>query len=131
MNIWLIIIGMGIITYLIRLTPILLLERVGMRSELQQALKFVPAAVLSAIIFPELLMPGGTLDISLGNERLLAGLLAAVVAWRTKNILVTIGVGMVAYGFCRQFSRGQGAGGRGLFFSSLPPAPCPKGCLNE
>lgn len=96
MNIWLIIIGMGIITYLIRLTPILLLERVGMRSELQQALKFVPAAVLSAIIFPELLMPGGTLDISLGNERLLAGLLAAVVAWRTKNILVTIGVGMVA-----------------------------------
>ena len=96
MNIWLIIIGMGIITYLIRLTPILLLERVGMRSELQQALKFVPAAVLSAIIFPELLMPGGTLDISFGNERLLAGLLAAVVAWRTKNILVTIGVGMVA-----------------------------------
>ena len=96
MNIWLIIIGMGIITYLIRLTPILLLERVGMRPELQQALKFVPAAVLSAIVFPELLMPGGTLDISLGNERLLAGVLAAIVAWRTKNVVVTIGVGMVA-----------------------------------
>ena len=96
MNIWLIIVGMGIITYMIRLTPILLLERVGMRSELQQALKFVPAAVLSAIIFPELLMPGGVLDISLGNERLLAGVLAGVVAWRTKNVLVTIGAGMVA-----------------------------------
>ncbi len=96
MNIWLIIIGMGIITYMIRLTPILLLEQVGMRSEIQQALKFVPAAVLSAIVFPELLMPGGTFDFSLGNERLLAGLLAAVVAWRTKNVLVTIGVGMVA-----------------------------------
>lgn len=96
MNVWLIIIGMGIITYTIRLSPILLLERVGMPSELQQALKFVPAAVLSAIIFPELLLPGGALDISLGNERLLAGLLAAIVAWRTKNVLVTIGVGMVA-----------------------------------
>jgi branched-subunit amino acid transport protein len=95
MNIWLIIIGMGIITYLIRLTPILLLERVGMRPELQQALKFVPAAVLSAIIFPEVVMPGGALDMSLGNERLLAGLIAAMVAWRTKNVLVTIGVGMV------------------------------------
>jgi branched-subunit amino acid transport protein len=96
MNVWLIIIGMGLITYTIRLSPILLLERVGMPSELQQALKFVPAAVLSAIIFPELLMPGGTLDISLGNERLLAGVLAAVVAWRTQNVLVTIGAGMVA-----------------------------------
>ncbi|MCA9928530.1 MAG: AzlD domain-containing protein [Anaerolineales bacterium] len=96
MNIWLIIIGMGIITYLIRLTPILLLERVGLRDELRQALRFVPAAVLSAIVFPELLMPGGTLDISLGNERLLAGLLAGVVAWRTKNVLITIAVGMAA-----------------------------------
>ena len=96
MNIWLIIIGMGIITYLIRLTPILLLERVGLRDELRQALRFVPAAVLSAIVFPELLMPDGTLDISLGNERLLAGLLAGVVAWRTKNVLITIAVGMAA-----------------------------------
>jgi len=96
MNIWLMIIGMGMITYAIRLTPILLLERVGLRAELRQALRFVPAAVLSAIIFPELLMPGGTLDISFGNGRLLAGVLAAVVAWRTKNVLVTIGVGMVA-----------------------------------
>ena len=96
MNIWLAIIGMGIITYAIRLTPILLMERVEIGGTARQALRFVPAAVLSAIIFPELLMPGGVLDISLGNERLLAGLLAAVVAWRTKNVLWTIVVGMAA-----------------------------------
>jgi len=94
MNIWLAIIGMGIITYAIRLTPILLMERVEISGTMRQALRFVPAAVLSAIIFPELLMPGGELDISLGNERLLAGLLAAIVAWRTKNVLWTIVVGM-------------------------------------
>ena len=28
--------------------------------------------------------------------RLLAGVLAVVVAWRTKNVLLTIGVGMAA-----------------------------------
>jgi branched-subunit amino acid transport protein len=50
--------------------------------------------VLSAIIFPELLMPGGTLDISWGNLRLFAGLAAALVAWRTRNVLLTIAVGM-------------------------------------
>ena len=96
MNIWLAIIGMGIITYAIRLTPILLMERVEISGTMRQALRFVPAAVLSAIIFPELLMPGGELDISLGNERLLAGLLAAIVAWRTKNVLWTIVAGMGA-----------------------------------
>lgn len=96
MNIWLIIIGMGIITYAIRVTPILLLERAEIGGTLRQALRFVPAAVLSAIIFPELFMPGGELDVSLGNERLLAGLLAALVAWRTKNVLFTIAAGMAA-----------------------------------
>ncbi len=96
MNIWLTIIGMGLITYAIRLTPIVLLERFELSSSIRQALKFVPAAVLSAIIFPELFMPEGTIDISFANERLLAGLIAALVAWRTKNVLWTIGTGMVA-----------------------------------
>lgn len=96
MNIWLTIIGMGIITYAIRLTPIVLLERFELSQPIRRALKFVPAAVLSAIIFPELFMPEGTVDVSLSNERLIAGLIAAVVAWRTKNVLWTIGVGMAA-----------------------------------
>ncbi len=93
---WLTIIGMGLITYAIRLTPVLLLERFELSPALRQALKFVPVAVLSAIIVPELVMPGGGVDVSLGNGRLLAGLLAIFVAWRTKNVLWTIAVGMAA-----------------------------------
>ncbi len=96
MNLWLVIIGMGIITYGIRLSMIVLLEKVEIPTRLKQALRFVPPAVLSAIIFPELLQPGGRLDVSLGNERLMAGLLAMIVAWRTKNVLWTIIVGMAA-----------------------------------
>lgn len=105
MNIWLTIIGMGLITYAIRLTPIVLLERFELSSPIRQALKFVPAAVLSAIIFPELFMPEGTIDISFANERLLAGLIAALVAWRTKNVLWTIGTGMVALWLLQWLSR--------------------------
>lgn len=96
MNLWLLIIGMGIITFALRLGMIIATDHFTMPERLQQGLQYVPAAVLSAIIFPELLMPGGTLDMSLGNARLLAGLLAIVVAWRTKNVLLTIGTGMVA-----------------------------------
>jgi branched-subunit amino acid transport protein len=93
---WLTLLGMGLVTYAIRLGPILALERMPMPPRLRQALRFVPAAVLSAISLPELLRPGGTLDLSTGNDRLLAGILATAVAWFTRNVLLTIGLGMVA-----------------------------------
>jgi branched-subunit amino acid transport protein len=94
MILWLTIIGMGLITYGLRLGPIELLERFPLNDGLRQALRFVPAAVLSAIILPEVVQPAGFLDLSLGNERLLAGLVAVVVAWYTRNVLWTIGAGM-------------------------------------
>lgn len=94
MTLWLTVIGMGLITYAIRLSVIILQERVPIPALVRQALRYVPAAVLSAIIFPEMLQPGGVLDLSLGNARLLAGIIAAIVAWRTGNILLTIAVGM-------------------------------------
>jgi branched-subunit amino acid transport protein len=93
---WLIILGMGLVTYAIRLSLIALLGRMQVPPIVQRGLRFVPPAVLSAIIFPELLRPSGALDISLNNLRLLAGVLAALVAWRTKNVLLTIAVGMAA-----------------------------------
>jgi len=96
MTIWLIIIGMGIVTYAIRLSLIVLLGRINVPPTMQRALRFVPPAVFSAIIFPEVLRPSGALDISLGNDRLIAGVLAAGVAWRTKNVFLSIAVGMVA-----------------------------------
>lgn len=89
------ILGMGLITYLIRLSLFLLPERVMLPPWMLRALRYVPAAVLSAIILPELLLPQGVFDLSLGNERLLAGAAAAVVAWRTRNVLLTVGVGLV------------------------------------
>jgi branched-subunit amino acid transport protein len=94
MTIWLILLAGGVITYALRLSFIVLLERVQMPSIVQRALRFVPPAVLSAIIFPELLMANGVLDVSLSNLRLVAGVVAVVVAWKTKNALLTVAVGM-------------------------------------
>ena len=92
---WLTFLGIGVITYAIRLSFILLLGKMAMPSFLMRALRFVPVAVLSAIILPALFLDGSRLNLSLGNARLLAGILAAVVAWRTKSALLTIVVGMV------------------------------------
>ena len=96
MNLWLIVIAMGLVTFGIRLVPIVLLGRIEIPIVVQRALRFVPPAVLSAIVAPELLMPGGEFNLSLGNARLLAGVIAMLVAWRTKNVLLTIAAGMIA-----------------------------------
>ncbi len=93
---WLTLIIVGLLTFAIRATLIFVAQRVKMPAEFERALRFVPAAALTAIWVPEVLMPKGTLDFSPGNLRLLAGLVAVGVAWRTKNILLTIGIGMAA-----------------------------------
>ena len=91
---WLILLCSGILTYATRLSFILLFGKVEVPVFLQHALRFVPIAVLSAIILPALLIHDNALDLSLHNARLIAGAVATVVAWRTKNILLTIIAGM-------------------------------------
>ena len=93
---WLIIAGMGVITLAIRLSMILLLGRLRLSPGVSRALRFVPPAVFSALIAPALVRPAGPLDLSVGNPYLLAGALAAAVAWRGKNMLLTIAAGMTA-----------------------------------
>lgn len=91
---WLTMLLVGLGTYGTRLSFILLFGRRDIPAVVRRALRFVPPAVLTAIIFPELLLPGGQLELSLANERLLAGLFAALVAWRSKNVILTIVAGM-------------------------------------
>jgi branched-subunit amino acid transport protein len=91
------IVGMGLITYGIRLSMFLLADRFPLPPGLLRALRYVPAAVLSAIIVPDVLMVDGTVDLSLTNPRLLAAIVGAVVAWRTRNVFLTVVAGMVVY----------------------------------
>jgi len=96
MNIWLIMLAGGLITFGMRFSLIYLFGKFEISETLRRALHYVPPAVLSAIIFPELLIRNGTLDISLGNTRLLAGLVAILTAWFSRSTLLTILVGMAA-----------------------------------
>ena len=57
-------------------------------------LKHVPTAMLAALIAPALLAPQGFLQIGPGNHYLLAGAVAAFMAWRRQPPAVTMGSGM-------------------------------------
>ncbi|MEP6896829.1 MAG: AzlD domain-containing protein [Chloroflexota bacterium] len=96
MNIWLVMLFGGLITFGMRFSFIYLFGRFHIPETLRKALHYVPPAVLSAIIFPELFLQNQKLELSLGNHRLLAGVIAIITAYLTKNTLITILVGMLA-----------------------------------
>jgi branched-subunit amino acid transport protein len=86
-------VGAGLLTFALRLSFIGLLGQISMPGWFQRLLRLVPVAVFSAIIVPEVLSNSGAAT-WLGQARPLAGMLALAVAWRTKNVLLTVGVGM-------------------------------------
>jgi len=95
-NLWLAMIGMAVVTYLLRASFLLLPPGVETPPLLKRALRYVPAAVLTAIWAPEVLTAGGALALTLQNERLLAGAVAIAVAWRWRTTFATIVAGLLA-----------------------------------
>ncbi len=95
LTLWLTLAIVGALTLALRASFILLLGERPLPLWLARALRFVPAAVLSALVVPSLLLVGEQLAIA-DNPRFWAGLLAGAIAWRTSSILATIGTGMAA-----------------------------------
>ncbi|MCB9137435.1 MAG: AzlD domain-containing protein [Caldilineaceae bacterium] len=93
---WLIL-GMTAVTFGVRYPVLALVGRFELPHRLMEAMRFIPPAVLTAIIAPALLMPGGSVDFDYTNAYLAAGIIAGLTSWRTKNLLLTIVVGMIAF----------------------------------
>jgi branched-subunit amino acid transport protein len=89
----LIITGMALVTYFTRVTMVAALGR-EMPPLLRRWLRYVPPAVLAALIAPAVMAPQGTLEIGLSTWAALAG---AVAAWRTRSVWWTLVVGMAAF----------------------------------
>lgn len=93
--IWTAIVAIGIATFAIRLSFIFLFGRIDdVPPKLELALRYVPPAVLAALVVPSLVTIQPTVSATLLDERLIAGVVAGAVAWRTENVFATIGVGM-------------------------------------
>ena len=97
----LIVVGMGLVTYATRYTMIAVLgsRRVLGNDEaapslFRRWLRYVPPAVLAALIVPPVLAPGGRIELGLP---VWATLVAALVAWRTRSAVWTILSGMAVF----------------------------------
>lgn len=100
---WPVVLLLGGGTFLIRLSFILVVDRVTFPDGVTRALRFIPASVLTALIVPAVLLhPDGGSAASLARP--VAALAAVVVAWRTGNIPATIAVGMAVLWLMRVLS---------------------------
>ncbi|MEA2114045.1 MAG: AzlD domain-containing protein [Thermodesulfobacteriota bacterium] len=99
-TVFLTICGMGAVTYLPRLLPMLLLSDRSLSPWIARWLSFVPATVLAALLAPGLLCREGELTLELDNLFLLAAIPTFFVAWRFKSFFGTVaaGMGFVALG---------------------------------
>ncbi len=98
MNLWLVMVGMGVVTYGIRLSFFVFVHHSSLPALARDALRYVTPAVLTAIIVPAVLYVDGAgeFDPWVTNARVPAALLAVAVAALTKNVWATIAVGMCA-----------------------------------
>ena len=93
-RVWLAIVLAGAGTFAMRASFLAAASRLAVVPPFaQRLLRQIPPAALASIVAPALLRPGG--DLGLFQPRLAAGLLAAVVAWRTRNVALTLAVGLL------------------------------------
>jgi branched-subunit amino acid transport protein len=103
--IWGVLVVVGVATYAVRLSFLHLFGRVDeVPPRVRAALTYVPAAVFAAIVVPSVVSldagssagPGVDLLAVLSNERTLAAAVAGLVAYRTRNVALTVAAGMGA-----------------------------------
>ena len=90
---WVTIAFAGIGTYAMRASFLAFAHKLAdVPPAVQRVLRQIPPAALASIVAPALFRPEGHLD--LFQDRLLAGIVAGIVAWKTRNIALTLAVGM-------------------------------------
>jgi branched-subunit amino acid transport protein len=90
--------GMTAVTFLVRYGFFALGERMAFPPLVQRALRYVPVAVLTAIVVPMVLLPDGAhWQLSWHNAWLVGALVTGLIAWRWKHLLGAIGGGMLVF----------------------------------
>jgi branched-subunit amino acid transport protein len=89
-DVWLIIVGMAVATYLTRAPLLLALARRPLPPRLRLWLRLIPLAVLPALALPLVLVDHGRLALSPTHAPLWGAIVVVVLASRRVNLLATV-----------------------------------------
>jgi len=98
---WLLLIILPLTTFLLRGTFLIFGTKLTLPESFDKIFRYIPAAILAAFVGPALVKNKGIVDYSFSNPYLLAGLVAIIIAGRTKSILITLVSGMISLWFFR------------------------------
>lgn len=93
----LLILGMAIVSYLPRALPLLIFSNVEFPPWLVKWLSFIPAAVLAALLIPDLFLSDGRLFLTYRNPYLLAALPTLLIAVKTRSMIWALVGGMASF----------------------------------
>jgi branched-subunit amino acid transport protein len=96
LKLWAVIFAVGLLNYLSRLSFIAVFARRSMPPLLGRALKYVPAAMLTALILPMVFADPAAGNAMNANPKVAAALIAGAVAFFSRSMLLTMGTGMAA-----------------------------------
>jgi branched-subunit amino acid transport protein len=100
-QIWLAIIGMGLVTAVTRAFFLIGGERAVLPPRIQRVLRYAPAAALAAVVVPDLLETPTGFSIALSNHALWASLAGLAYYLKRRGMLGTIAVGMIVFTLLR------------------------------
>jgi branched-subunit amino acid transport protein len=100
-DVWLVIAGMAIVTYLTRAPLLLALARRPLPPRLRLWLQLIPLAVLPALAFPLILVEGGRLTLSAAHPPLWGAVVVMVLAVLRVNLFVTVALAVATVAILR------------------------------
>jgi branched-subunit amino acid transport protein len=103
-EVWAVIVGMAVVTYLTRAPLLLMLAQRPLAPRLRLWLRLIPLAVLPALALPLVLVDHGRLVLSLAHPPLWGAVVVLVLAARRVNLLVTVAVGVAVVALLRGLS---------------------------
>ena len=86
--------GMAVLTFFTRFAFAVIFKKANISRKSSAMMIYVPIAVFTTIIVPTLFLPQEKLDISINNEYLIAGLISLLFAYKTKNLVGTVIIGI-------------------------------------
>lgn len=97
LEIWLVIIGLTLVTLLMRSSFLMLGDHIPLPERLQHGLRYAPVCALIALVTPELFLAQGAFDLSITNPKLAAGLAAAAITLTTRSMIAAMAIGMLIF----------------------------------
>jgi branched-subunit amino acid transport protein len=100
-TLWATLLGMFAATFLVRASFLVFGQRLRFPPALVQALGHVPVAVLTAIVVPEAIAPGGRLQLAVSNPYLAGTLVAGFIAWKSGRMLSAVMLSFAIFALLR------------------------------